>query len=118
MIELEVAKDAGETLEALGCFALVLSEMEDGTGRCLEVQRALGFDAQDRELGMDTYCLCNELGATHYGGVIEWIVLDGLLQLVLSPEGSAALGAEGGYRLKLPASRVGFVRDTLAQLLV
>lgn len=118
MIEFEVAKAAGATLEDHGCFVLVLSELEDGTGRRLEVQRAFTFDSQDEELGMDTYCLCNEDGATHYGGVIEWMVVEGVLQLALDQEGSAVLDAEGGYRLKLPASSVDLVRETLAQLLV
>jgi hypothetical protein len=49
-----------------GVLMLALSEREDGSGRSLIIQRGLQPDAQDRRLGLDTYSVSTESGATEY----------------------------------------------------
>jgi hypothetical protein len=95
---------AAEEFEDLNAFVVVLAERSDGAGARLEIQRALGYDSQDQTLGMDTYCLCNHLGMTHYGGVLSWRIRDGLLYLSLDQAAAAALVAktEMSIELRLP----------------
>lgn len=45
-----------------------LSEDAADGGRAFLFQAAPSFDEQDRILGMDTYAVSNEVGATVYGG--------------------------------------------------
>jgi immunity protein 10 of polymorphic toxin system len=58
--------------ESIDLHALVLAEFPDGSGSRFEIQRSVTVDAQDQALGMDTYCLVMDNGATHYGGVTSW----------------------------------------------
>lgn len=46
----------------------MLAFEDEASGDFFAVQRAFTFDDQDRQLGMDTYCLVRG-GATHYGGL-------------------------------------------------
>ncbi len=83
---------------------LVLAEHPDGSGARLEIQRASSFDDQDRRLGMDTYCLVIGSGATHYGGVVHWLVDESdVLRIAL--DASAAEALDG------PAIEVALRRD-------
>ena len=76
-----------ETLD--DTFVVMLAESPHGDVR-IEIQRGLAFDAQDKALGMDTYCLCTEAG-THYGGVESWRVDEGSLQMILDEAAAKAL---------------------------
>ena len=91
--------------ESLGSEVLVLAEGADGSGRRLELQRALVVTDQDRRLGQDTYCLVNEAGACHYGGVSKHTVVGDELRLELTPRGAVVLGSDGEYVLKLAVSQ-------------
>ena len=59
----------------------------------IEFQRALTYDDQDRELGMDTYCLVRGGSAAYYGGLISWKLRYGILQLQLDADASATVPA-------------------------
>ena len=102
--------------DSLNAQYLVLAEHADGGGRRLEVQRALHFDEQDVALAQDTYCLVTEAQATHYGGVVNWLLDGSLLHLELTDEASRVIGASE-FRITLPASRRAMVRDALRMLL-
>lgn len=91
---------SADTFEDLNAFVVCLAEDRDGAGRRVELQRALSFDEQDRRNGMDTYCLSNESGASHYGGVQAWTLKNGVLTLDLDPAASNALGVSG-YEVEL-----------------
>ena len=80
---------------------LVLAENEDGSGERLEIQLSLTITDDDRRLGMDTYCLVNEGGATHYGGVEGWTLNGSVLDIKLDQDAAEELGVEGGYRIRL-----------------
>jgi len=117
-----VVRRAGRLVdEDLNTGVLVLAESEDGaTGRRLEIQRSLRMDEQDRDLGMDTYCLVNEIGATVYGGVVmSWTLARGILLLVLEPEAAAVVGAGSGLELALAPGLIDeqVVRSALAVIL-
>jgi hypothetical protein len=103
-------------LPDLNAFAVVLSERADGTGRRLEIQKALTFDERDKASGQDTYCLCNELGATHYGGVLSWSISKGELRLELDADAQRSLGAKHGYLIEVP-SEISELADGLQRLL-
>ena len=78
-------------------FVVILAEHPDGSGARLEIQKPLSSDEQDRRLGLDTYCLCTEDGATHYGGVMSWTLTQSSLEIVLDAKAAEALGVEGGF---------------------
>ncbi len=82
--------------------SLVLAESEDGvSGRWLELQRTLEPDEQDRDLGLDTYCLVNEVGATVYGGVARWSLKERVLVLELDDRSASVLRVRSGFELTL-----------------
>ncbi len=91
---------AVEELPDLDTFGVFLAEHADGSGRSLDITRALAFDEQDRALGMDTYCLCSDAGPTHYGGIVRYDLSSAWLSIVLDAAAAAALGARE-YRLLL-----------------
>lgn len=62
-------------------YAMLAFEDED-SGDFFAVQRSFTFDDQDRELGMDTYCLVRG-DATHYGGLESFEVADTQVRLQL-----------------------------------
>jgi hypothetical protein len=84
---------SANVFEDLNTFVVCLAEEPEGSGRRLELQRALSFDEQDRRNGMDTYCVSTEIGASHYGGVRSWRVTQGVLTMELDAGAAKALGA-------------------------
>jgi hypothetical protein len=96
---------AAMTLEDLDTFVCVLAEREDGQGPRLELQRGLSADdEQDRGLGMDTYCLCTETQACHYGGVLSYELKEKTLLIHLDAEASQALDVDEGFAIRLEIS--------------
>jgi hypothetical protein len=61
-------------------------------------------DRQDALLGMDTYCISNENGATFYGGVRSARLNRSDLELCLTPEAAEALGVDTDLLLRLPSA--------------
>lgn len=85
----------------LNSFVVVLAEESDGSGMRLEIQRALEFDEQDKQLGQDTYCVCTESGATCYGGIESWVFLGNELKIILDARAQSVLGVKGGFLIEL-----------------
>lgn len=104
--------------EALELNALVLAFAEEasGEGWCIEVQRSIEFDEQDRELGMDTYCLVAG-GATHYGGVKAWTVRANALCLSLDESAALELGLETTLEIEFPTEHAPVVNEMLRRIL-
>src|SRR5437660_7354445 len=68
--DLTVRRVSDDTLPDLNVRIVGISEDPAGlTGRSLLFQRALRFNQQDHELGMDTYAISNEDQATAYGSI-------------------------------------------------
>ncbi|MDV6373076.1 Imm10 family immunity protein [Deinococcus arenicola] len=78
-------------LEDAETFAVVLRDHLNEPQEWLEIQRPLFADQQDKQLGMDTYCLTRSSGATHYGGVSVCILERNILTLHLNDDAAAAL---------------------------
>jgi Immunity protein 10 len=100
----------------LNTFAVLLAEQPDGGGLRLELQLALSFDDQDKQLGQDTYCVGTEDGRTHYGGVAGWSITNGLLTVCFDTAGAAALEVKG-FQIRCPEDRVEALRDALSKIL-
>jgi hypothetical protein len=85
----------------LNSFVVVLAEESDGGGMRLEIQRALEFDEQDKQLWQDTYCVCTESGATCYGGIASWALLGNELEIILDVRAQSVLGVKDGFLVEL-----------------
>src|SRR5205823_2351225 len=67
------------------CFTVGMAEGEEG--RQLIIQTALYEpDDQDRQLGLDSYCVIDENGATYYGGIEEALLTGTTLTLTFTEE--------------------------------
>jgi len=53
---------------------------------------------------MDTYCLCTQSGATHYGGVQSWQLSDGFLRISLDDAAASKLGVDREVTIELRLS--------------
>jgi hypothetical protein len=67
----------------------------------LEVQGSIKATDQDRRLGQDVYCLVDETGAVHYGGIKSWSLVGYELQIRLDDDASRVLDT-AEYRIHLP----------------
>ena len=92
-----------EALEDLGTFIVCAAENTDGSGQRLELQRALAFDDEDRRLGIDTYCISTDAGATCFGGITNWAVTRDIWIIDFDARASAVLNASG-YRVRVELS--------------
>lgn len=119
VIEFDASAVAFRRDEELNTEYLVLAENEDGSGQRVEIQRALTISDDDRRLGMDTYCIVNERGVTHYGGVEGWSLDGGYLAIRLDQETARILDVDGGYGIRLTSPQVmaAVVRDGLRAIL-
>ncbi len=94
----------------------MIAERADGSGQRLEFQRSLHPDEQDRALGLDTYCVVRDGGATHYGGISDWRIADGSLVLTLDREAEASLGARE-FVIDVPPTEQDAIDAALRRLL-
>ena len=76
--------------EELNAEALVFED----SGDTFEIQRSLGFDDQDRHLGMDTYCLVSNGGPCIYGGVGSWELTATQLTVRFTTDAVITLGVD------------------------
>lgn len=97
-----------------GTLVLVLEEGE-APGHRLEIQRALEFDQQDINLGMDTYCLVTESGATHYGGIQDWVVNVNQVDIELDLVACQQLGTSG-FLIDIEPAKIDAVKHALRRL--
>jgi hypothetical protein len=77
-------------------------------------------DAQEIQLGMDTYCLvAGPEQATCYGGVLECELGGGRLRLMLTAEAAGTLGmpADTSFTLELTPQQVDLLGRGLARVL-
>jgi hypothetical protein len=110
---------AAEQMDDLGVYVVAVAEGDDGNGRRLEIQQALEYDESDKAAGMDTYCLCTEMGSSHYGGVVSWSINGVNLKIILDAEAASNLGLDVELYIKLdmPAEKIRAVSDGLVKVL-
>ncbi len=102
--QVDVRCVAVEELTDLETFVVGLAERQDGSGRGLIFQSPLSFDEideQDRALGMDTYCISTDEGASHYGGLTDCVLQDNALILRFEAEAAEMLGIAKECNLNL-----------------
>jgi hypothetical protein len=82
-------------------------------------QLGLSLDEQDFALGMDTYCLTNETGASSYSSVIRCSLTDDLLTLQLAPEAAQLFDGMDKLllSLKIDAASIEQLRQGLRRVL-
>ncbi|GHD71622.1 hypothetical protein GCM10010317_080760 [Streptomyces mirabilis] len=69
------------------CFSVGLAEDEYGEGRYLTFQCGLESPgAQERTLGLDSYCIINETGGVYYGGVEKVSLSANMIFFRFTPE--------------------------------
>jgi hypothetical protein len=90
---------------------VVLAEDPDGAdGPRLEIMRGLNFDEQERRLGLDTYSLSTQTGATIHGGVVSYSLDDSILTMRLEPRARDTLGVPSEFSIRLEADAVTIAR--------
>jgi hypothetical protein len=106
-------------LPDLNVFSVVLAENRDGGGRRLEIQRSTSFSEQDKKLGQDTYCISTDAGASHYGGISSWRLVENRLEIQLDAQAAMVLGVSGGFAVRFEASEEerGSLREGLLKVL-
>lgn len=93
----------------------MLAVGDEPSGDFFAVQRAFTFDEQDRDLGMDTYCLVRG-EATHYGDLDSYEVTDSLLRLRFGAAAADALDLPAVTELAIDATEAETVRLRLPGL--
>ena len=92
-----------------------LENPQDG----IEFQKSLGeIDDQDRDLGMDSYCISTSFGSTDYGGLASCVLNQTSLNLRFNPEEGKILGFPDGLRIHLETdpTTTEALRDGLARI--
>ncbi|MBS2964157.1 hypothetical protein KGA66_13950 [Actinocrinis puniceicyclus] len=94
--------------ENVDAFTVGLAADPSGAGAFLILQCALTTPTdQDAATGMDTYCLMDEQGAVHYGGVERAELTAGTLRLRFDADAAQELGVTDPQRrlsLSVPAA--------------
>ena len=108
-----------DDLESQPALCVGVAEKADGSGRALVFQLAHEFDDQDRALGMDTYAISTDTGATIYGGVTHYVLTDRLLSIWFSDNASTKLGIgrECQLALSVDPESLAKLRDGLRRIL-
>jgi hypothetical protein len=116
MKNFEATAIAAQEMIDINTFALVLAEHPDGSGRRVEIQKALTFDEQDRQSGQSTYCICSETGAAHYGGIANWVLGGNVLRIVFSETAALVFGADQ-VQILFPPANHSVIETALRRLL-
>lgn len=81
--------------EGMDAFTVGLAQRTSGEGASLVLQCALTPpDAQDAATGMDTYCLMDERGAVHYGGIQRAELIGATLRFRFDRDAAGELGVQ------------------------
>lgn len=107
--------------ETIDAFTVGLAADQRGEGAYLILQCALTAPTdQDAATGMDTYCLMDDLGAVHYGGIERAELDDTTLRLRFDEDAADELGIrnpERGLTLAVPARETARLADGLRRVL-
>jgi hypothetical protein len=98
-----------DEITSLGVRIVGITEnAADPSAKCFLFQISLGGRTdQDRQLGLDTYAVSNEWGASAYGCIDAYSVKDDELVLNFTPQGAEMLGNPTHVLLNLALSSQG-----------
>jgi Immunity protein 10 len=117
VIEFVARRCAVAELEDVSAFVIVLYDDRDDPDLWLEVQKSLDVDEEDKELGMNGYCVCTSDGATHYGGIQSCSLSRDVFELRFSEDAEQVLGFDHlTVHLDLPESEKIALRDGLERV--
>ena len=95
-------KTAAEEWQDLDTFIVALGENIDGSGQYFSIQAKMSdYDAQEVALGLDTYSLSNERGASIHGGVLEYRLTSDELVVEFDERTADTLGVARRYQIRL-----------------
>ena len=104
-----------------GVYAITASEHPDGSGRSITVEINLdGPTEEELRNRMDTYSIWLEPPfASHWGGISECAIADGILEIRLTPDAADSLGVGPllRFRLVLDDAQVALLRNGLRRTL-
>ncbi len=102
----------------LSAFVIVLADRSEAPTEWLEIQQSLEFDAQDEDLGLDTYCLVISAGASQYGGITACKLDDDKLKIVLSSAAARDIGLDQHLEFDLSAAKaeIAGLRNALGRI--
>jgi Immunity protein 10 len=107
--------------ENADAFTVGLAQYAGGSGAYLILQCALGPPTdQDTATGMDTYCLMDDLGGVHYGGVRSAELFDSTLRLRFDESAAMELNIQDAERelvLAVPPADESRLADGLRRVL-
>ena len=103
---------AVETLPDLNVFVVGFAEDTDGGGVALVFQRALSNPHEKKDEIADCYSISNELGATHFGGVISYSIHQDKALFSFDAEVSEALGVGSSCEIDINLTDVETARVT------
>ncbi|MBV9789138.1 MAG: hypothetical protein JOZ51_13230 [Chloroflexi bacterium] len=105
---------AVEELTDLETFVVALYDDPESPEYWIEIQKPLEVDDQDRELGMDTYCLSLADGRTHYGGITAIQIQGDRLSIEIDAQAARVLDEDGFVIFfDIPLDQVDAVEDGL-----
>lgn len=85
--------------QTIDAFTVGLAQHPSGEGAYLILQCALTPpDQQDAATGMDTYCLMDDQGAVHYGGIQRAELTDSTLRFRFDQDAAEELGIQNPER--------------------
>jgi hypothetical protein len=107
-----------QEVKDLNTLVVVLADRSEAPTEWLEIQRSLEFDAQDEDLGMDTYCLVTSAGASRYGGIDVCKLDNGKLEIALSSAAATDLGLDQQLEFDLQAgtAEIAALRNALKRI--
>ena len=107
--------------ETIDAFTVGLAQHPSGEGAYLILQCALTPpDEQDAATGMDTYCLMDDQGAVHYGGIQRAELTDTTLRFRFDQDAAEELAIQNPERdlaLTIPADDTARLADGLRRVL-
>ena len=107
--------------QTIDAFTVGLAQHPSGEGAYLILQCALTPpDEQDTATGMDTYCLMDEQGAVHYGGIQRAELAGNTLRLRFDQDAAEELGIQSPERelaLAIPPGDTARLADGMRRVL-
>ena len=92
MKRLTVRAISVQELEDLNAFVIALYDQKEMSMSWIEIQQPLTLNTQDQQLGLDTYCVTTNTGASHYGGITSCILRGRVLRIEFSQPAGSVLG--------------------------
>jgi hypothetical protein len=117
MMRLRMAAVDVSEMEELGLFAVSFGEDPSEPGRFLQIAIMLEPSDVDFDIGQATYSITDEVGRCTYGGIREWRLTPGRLEVFLTEKAADILGADEGFDISFPSEVTDTVRDGVTRVM-